>query len=48
MNKNGEVKQIEGEYEVTNCTTDGQGLMDESIYEKYQKRLKLNNSFKML
>lgn len=35
MNKNGEVKQIEGEYEVTNCTTDGQGLMDESIYEKY-------------
>lgn len=34
MKENGEVVQEEGEYEVINCTTDGQGLMDESIYEE--------------
>ena len=34
MKEDGGVVQEEGEYEVINCTTDGQGLMDESIYEE--------------
>lgn len=33
MREDGSVAQEEGLYDVINCTTDGQGLMDESIYE---------------
>lgn len=34
MKKDGRVVQEEGLYDVINCTTDGQGLMDESIYKE--------------
>lgn len=34
MKDNGSVIQEYGEYEVVNCTTDGEGLMDESIYKE--------------
>ena len=34
MKEDGTVCQEDGEYTVINCTTDGQGLMDESIYEE--------------
>lgn len=34
MKEDGSVHQEEGEYDVINCVTDGQGLADDSIYEE--------------